>query len=1017
MKCWREGEILLVATAVAVAVVWLSLRETGGRSDAPAPVRVRLANRIVETVGFRDAESTNQTASVRGTRPYVLVTKGRADKTLRLAAEAAGARVIGPYPPQAFLAECDAQSLRRLAKDARFAGAAEFLPTDKVDPRLKKALDGGAATVDATVVALAPSDKSLLDAVVASDGGEKLKGCLCGPDSFKARLPATLVATLARRGDVRWMEPFVRPKLMNDLAVEPAAMNVRPAWNTHGLTGAGQVVSTSDTGIDTGNVKTMHRDLADRIAGIRSAYFLCSTKDGNGHGTHTAGSIVGNGTMSDGAIRGTAYGARLWAWCCEGSDGNLYTPETEEDLFRPDQWKTPKYIHSASWGSPTNGTYDVDCALVDAFVWSTPDFLPVFACGNEGSGARTIGSPAGAKNLLAVGATQNLRTSPSMGWADGNPTVTASYSSRGPCADGRIKPDIAAPGTGILSTRAYACPYKDFGICTNENYAYNCGTSMATPLTAGAVALVREWLVDRRGFTNAMPSAALMKAVITGGAKGRTVPDNKQGWGRVDLEETLYPSNRVVKLVDRIPFAVGQAFTYEIETTNAAPLDVQLVWIDVPGTEGGDPSAPRLVNDLDLSVCAAIGDAPKVWHGNGGAEPDRLNTLESVRIASAPPTKYEISVTCRSIFKDHTEGGAAALYIRGAFAEEPDESMVILKVGADFPDGETTGSSPETGTWKYPKGSVVSVAFGEAYGTNGYGTIVSRHGCAGYVGTGSVPASGPETVLDVVVNEDSTITWQVAQDPWAYLLTFCTMNPVESYNPFWDAWGQTYLNYEYTDAFWIGTNEEVFVSIPEHLPYGDSHQCYCYTRTFRQWKQSGPYLMKLGEIGLGTTDEADGIQYDEKNRMVRSLTFKMDGPKDLWAYYYDAATTVDGTLPVWWYARFLYGSYANGAITEDESYFEGDPDGDGFKNDAEYADGTDPVDDASFPFKVTSFSPTNMAFTGSIKGKLIVETCDRLGGEWKGVLTNAQTRTSTQNDVSLPENSTNAFYRVRHCAD
>lgn len=114
------------------------------------------------------------------------------------------------------------------------------------------------------------------------------------------------------------MEPFVRPKLLNDLAVEPAAMNVRETWNSHGLSGTNQVVSTSDSGIDTGDVATMHRDLADRVCGIGVVEW-CSPTDRDGHGTHTAGSIVGTGAMSDGAIRGTAWGGEavgvVLRWC------------------------------------------------------------------------------------------------------------------------------------------------------------------------------------------------------------------------------------------------------------------------------------------------------------------------------------------------------------------------------------------------------------------------------------------------------------------------------------------------------------------------------------------------------------------------------------------------------------------------------------------------------------------------------------------------------------------------------
>ena len=179
--------------------------------------------------------------------------------------------------------------------------------------------------------------------------------------------------------------------------------------------------------------------------------------------------------------------------------------------------------------------------------------------------------------------------------------------------DGRIKPDICAPGTMILSTRTREVPSNETvgwaSYAANTNYTYNGGTSMAAPLVAGAAALAREWLVERRGFTNVFPTAALMKAILTGGAHdmsvdrdadcGGAAPNNHQGWGRIDLGETLYPSNRAVRLFDRVPFSRGSEVVFRVTVTNGAPLDVQLVWLDYPS----DPLARQaLVNDLDLVV-------------------------------------------------------------------------------------------------------------------------------------------------------------------------------------------------------------------------------------------------------------------------------------------------------------------------------------------------------------------------------------------------------------------------------
>ena len=635
---------------------------------------------------------TNQTATVRGTKPYVLASEVKFDKSLRLAAESTGARTIGVKSAYALLVEATPEVRARLAASGLFASVEEFHPSDKIAPRLAAAIKGGAESVETGIVTLTPEDHQIVQERVVAMGGEILTGCLNDGGIFKAKLSAGRVAELATCGDVRWLELFVRPRFANNVAHEPLAMNVSASWkseeNPDGLSGKGQTVTTSDTGIDLG-----HSDLSDRVVGHKVVEG-CSKTDVNGHGTHTAGSIVGTGAMwaneTETAVRGMAWGAELWAWFCDGGSKGVLTPNSMAELFRPAQEKHPAYIHSASWGMSTKGEYTSECVSLDRYVWENPDFLPVFAAGNDGWDYKfyevvygSIGSPAAAKNVLAVGATQNLRTEPEQWVPDqdgnpvmflenGNPEVTSEFSSRGPCKDGRIKPDIATPGTGVLSTRSRGVNYS-YGIY-DDYYAYDSGTSMACPLMAGAVALVREWLVDRRDFTNEPPSAALMKAVVTGGAKNAPVPNNDQGWGRFDLTETLFPSNRAVHLIDRIPFESEIDFAWVVETTNSAPLDVQLAWVDYPALSGDDVE-PKLINDLDLTVERLNGDDATVLYGNGGSKPDELNNIESVRVASAEPNRYLITVACKNVLYDYTDGGAAALYIRGAFDPEEVEEV------------------------------------------------------------------------------------------------------------------------------------------------------------------------------------------------------------------------------------------------------------------------------------------------------------------------------------------------------
>lgn len=455
-------------------------------------------------------------------------------------------------------------------------------------------------------------------------------------------------------------------------------MNFDAAWK-RGLTGKGQTVGMADTGLDRGDVKTIHSDFTGRVPqGFIFGLFSKSWDDPMGHGTHVAGSVLGSGSISGGLLKGGAYDAALipegmWSPMLN----NLSVPSKLGDLFLK-AYGVGARIHTNSWGSPANlGVYDAFAQQVDEFMSSHPDMLVVFAAGNSGVDADkdgridpgSVSSPGTAKNVLTVGASKNYVFNGGIqkklielkigkeNWGveplassmlSENASGLAPFSSRGPTSDGRLKPEIVAPGTNILSTRSKHPNAETLWGVYNDEYVWSGGTSMATPLTAGAVAVVRQYLVENRNISN--PSAALMKGVLMHSAKdlfpgqfgsvgkerGQELltrrPNSDEGYGLVDLDRATDLAKAV--LVDeRAGLGAGETHTYPVHITGAnSKLVATLVYTDAPAAAG---AAKALVNDLDLMVVDSSG---KVTTLN-----DHTNNAEMLEL-QVPAGDYEIRV-------------------------------------------------------------------------------------------------------------------------------------------------------------------------------------------------------------------------------------------------------------------------------------------------------------------------------------------------------------------------------------
>ncbi|MGD8650428.1 MAG: S8 family serine peptidase, partial [Desulfobacterales bacterium] len=328
------------------------------------------------------------------------------------------------------------------------------------------------------------------------------------------------------------------------------------------------------------------------------------------------------------------------------------------DLFNQ-AYNVDARLHTNSWGAPVAGTYTSFSEDLDRFVWNHKDFLILFSAGNQGLDANgdgvidfnSIGSPGTAKNCITVGASENERpgeSTPTPGydfdWSTFNPVEfaatpiaddhvsddsdgMAAFSSRGPCLDGRFKPDIVAPGTNVISTKssltANTALWGKGGLSdsgADAQYIFSGGTSMSTPLAAGAATLVRQFYTDIESIT---PSAALIKATLLNGAvdispgqygsgASQEIPDpprpnNVEGWGRIDLENSLFPeSPTVLRYHDETNgVTTSKTALYEFTVANGSvPLTANLVWSDYPGSSA---AGGGLVNDLDFSITDPAG--------------------------------------------------------------------------------------------------------------------------------------------------------------------------------------------------------------------------------------------------------------------------------------------------------------------------------------------------------------------------------------------------------------------------
>jgi hypothetical protein len=578
-----------------------------------------------------------------------------------------GVKIFDYVPDFAFIVKMDSAKEADVRSTPHVRWLGVFQPSYKMSPAaMDRAVagktdssSGGLPAVRLHISVFSGENVDGIKSGIAAKGGTVLTSTTTAwGTTMKVSIPRERIDELPYVDGIRWIEPEPAWELYNNVSTD--VMSARVPRDSYSLYGTGQTVGIADTGLDTGSIGTLHLDFGNGAGGSRVLSILDLAGDGasdvnSGHGTHVAGSVLGNGAQSgsnpsansfpSSCFAGIAPKANLVFQALEDASGSLTgIPDDLNTLFSQSQ-AAGANLHTNSWGSSVMGMYTTESQNVDQYMWDHKDFLVLFSAGNSGVDLDrdgvidlwNIGSPGTAKNCLTVGASEGNRphgSTPTPGydtpWGTGswlvryavdpiltdhvsnNPLGMAAFSSRGPTLDGRYKPDIVAPGTNILSTRSSVATGSLWGDY-NALYRWSGGTSMSTPLTAGAAALMREYLTA--GGKSA--SAALIKASLLNSATNISpgqygtgsyleipgvVPNNVEGWGRVDIGNGTNPvaPYNIIYADNQTGLNTGESLSYNVYVSDSVkPFKVNLAWTDYPGTPAAQGG---LVNDLDLTV-------------------------------------------------------------------------------------------------------------------------------------------------------------------------------------------------------------------------------------------------------------------------------------------------------------------------------------------------------------------------------------------------------------------------------
>lgn len=573
--------------------------------------------------------------------------------------KAADAVIEGYLPHYTYIVRMDVSLRAEIENVDGVTWTGEYLPSYKISAEIDMVNE---SWKDFVVLLFAGTDVESVREEVVKAGGYVLSWQESSAEGIlRLKMPSSQVPALAEINQVKWIQYAPTYQVFNADAqwvVQTWVSEDRKIWDA-GLTGSGQIVNSNDTGLRTSH--NMYRDpdieIADWgdfpdhrkvIAYQPGDQGLAQFGDEIGHGTGTACCLTGNDRPVGGSSPnvGMAPDARLYFLDVGGPGGMLAVGEDlEATLAKPYDGNEAggARISSNSWGDPFTTQYDASCSQVDRLMWNRPDYLVFVSAGNLPMATHTV-NPGDAKNVVCVGATMSGLS------AD----MPANFSTPGPAADGRIKPEVTAPGIMITANDD-----------SDDAESMVGGTSGSCPVAAGNTALIRQYFTEGYYPTGTpqvsdaiTPSAALLKAMLINSVEtdfaSNPVPDATVGWGRPNVDNVLYfpGDGRKTEITDfREGLSTGEQYETSIQVSGAGPFHATLVWTDYPGEAGANPA---LVNDLNLEVSSPSG---KTYRGNNfsanqsveDGEFDVLNPAENVFVNSPETGQWYIKVMANNV--------------------------------------------------------------------------------------------------------------------------------------------------------------------------------------------------------------------------------------------------------------------------------------------------------------------------------------------------------------------------------